>query len=360
MSGMVASDAPDLVRRAGDLERLGQYAEALTTLHVAAHAGDPVAMTMLGARLVTGRGAPMQPEAGARWLVLAGERGGPASRRLASAILAAGVGMPSNSELALDGLLIAAQGGDVSARGQIAVLTSDPDLADRLTSGQAVSGIGFASARRAIDLLAWRRPPQAEIVRASPYVRIVREFLSRQACEWIRQSASGRLEGVAVKGADGLGDRATALRTATGAGFDLLRSDVVMVLVRARIAAAIDIPVARFEPTNVLHYEPGQHYGRHFDFFDTAVPDLARVVEIGGQRSATALVYLNDDYEGGETDFPELGFRFKASAGDALLFSNVDETGRGDPRTVHAGLPPTSGRKWVLSQWIRDRDQPIV
>jgi prolyl 4-hydroxylase len=70
---------------------------------------------------------------------------------------------------------------------------------------------------------------------------------------------------------------------------------------------------------------------------------------------ATFLAYLNDGYVGGETDFPRAGLRFKGAAGDALMFANVDLQGRPEPLSLHAGLPPGSGEKWVLSQWIRDR-----
>ena len=69
----------------------------------------------------------------------------------------------------------------------------------------------------------------------------------------------------------------------------------------------------------------------------------------------TALIYLNDEFEGGETSFPQLGIEHRAKAGDALVFSNVDPRGRPEPRTEHAGRPPTKGTKWVFSQWVRDR-----
>ena len=74
-----------------------------------------------------------------------------------------------------------------------------------------------------------------------------------------------------------------------------------------------------------------------------------------GQRVLTALVYLNDDYEGGETDFPVLGAHWKGRKGEALLFWNVAPDGALDERTLHAGLPVTRGEKWMLSQWIRGR-----
>jgi hypothetical protein len=59
--------------------------------------------------------------------------------------------------------------------------------------------------------------------------------------------------------------------------------------------------------------------------------------------------------EGGETDFPRLGIRHRGRKGDGLMFRNVDAEGRGDYRTLHAGLPPTQGEKWLVSLWIRDR-----
>ena len=70
-------------------------------------------------------------------------------------------------------------------------------------------------------------------------------------------------------------------------------------------------------------------------------------------RHWTALIWLNDDYEGGETDFPDVGVRVKGAVGDMLLFHNVTGEGLPDPRMIHAGLPVTSGVKWMASRWIR-------
>ena len=67
------------------------------------------------------------------------------------------------------------------------------------------------------------------------------------------------------------------------------------------------------------------------------------------------MVYLSEDFEGGETDFPELGFRYRGEKGDALLFWNVTPDGLPDAKTLHAGLAPTRGEKWLLSQWMRRR-----
>lgn len=49
----------------------------------------------------------------------------------------------------------------------------------------------------------------------------------------------------------------------------------------------------------ILHYENGQKYEPHFDFFH----DKANL-ELGGHRIATVLMYLSEVEKGGETVFP--------------------------------------------------------
>jgi prolyl 4-hydroxylase len=49
--------------------------------------------------------------------------------------------------------------------------------------------------------------------------------------------------------------------------------------------------------------------------------------------------YLNDDFTGGETEFPELGKRITPLRGRALLFQH---------RVLHAALTPATGVKYVL------------
>jgi hypothetical protein len=91
----------------------------------------------------------------------------------------------------------------------------------------------------------------------------------------------------------------------------------------------------------------------HYDFLD---PELNRQeIDRFGQRAATFLIYLNDDYEGGETSFPQLRIKHRGKTGDALVFGNLGRDGSPDPRTQHAGLPPTRGEKWLFSQWVRNR-----
>jgi prolyl 4-hydroxylase len=105
----------------------------------------------------------------------------------------------------------------------------------------------------------------------------------------------------------------------------------------------------------VLHYEVGEQITEHFDFVNPRMPSYDEEIRRRGERIITFLIYLNDDYEGGETDFPLLGVRHKGRRGQGLFFVNALPSGGPDSRTVHAGRPPTRGEKWLLSQFIRSR-----
>ena len=70
-------------------------------------------------------------------------------------------------------------------------------------------------------------------------------------------------------------------------------------------------------------------------------------------RALTALVYLNEDYRGGETRFIETGLDVKGRTGDALIFRNILANGDPDPASRHAGLPVLEGVKYLASRWIR-------
>ena len=138
------------------------------------------------------------------------------------------------------------------------------------------------------------------------------------------------------------------------------QQDLVLVLLREKLARLAGVPAHGLEAPQVLHYQPGQSFDWHVDYFDPANPGHREPLASGGQRVVTALVWLNDDYNGGETAFVHGDLKAKGRKGDALLWANVTPLGAPQPLSRHAGLPPTSGEKWVLSQWMRNRPQMQV
>jgi prolyl 4-hydroxylase len=210
--------------------------------------------------------------------------------------------------------------------------------------------------RARVDIRGWIAPKTAHAVSETPRLRTISSFMSAEECAWMISLGQPKLARASVYDNQAAGKEVVTSRSNKAAALVLLDMDIVTVFLTARMANTMGLPSQWFEPPAVLNYSPGEEFRPHFDFLNPDVPGQAAELQRGGQRIATFLTYLNDGYEGGETDFPRLKYRFKGRAGDALAFGNVDPSGAPDPRTMHAGLPPTSGEKWLLSQWVRNRN----
>jgi hypothetical protein len=92
-------------------------------------------------------------------------------------------------------------------------------------------------------------------------------------------------------------------------------------------------PVGFNERWRYYRYDPGQKFDKHTDgYFERP----------NGERSHfTFMIYLNDGFEGGSTDFYHVRPPLKVvpERGTALVFAH---------RQVHAGTPVWRGRKYVL------------
>jgi len=274
-----------------------------------------------------------------------------ASERLAL-LDALGSARPPDWGRALDFLALAAEQGSLSAQQQMLLLASNdvdpvvPAGADR----EFWRGI-----RERIPLESRMQPGAKESLSDSPRIRLIRQFATGAECRWMVSLGRDQLVPATVF------DKTTGdhLRhSSRDNSFLVLRigeMNVLTEVIRQRIAAATKLPVPLFEPSQILHYAVGQSFRPHHDFLDPANPAYHESLGRFGQRIATFLIYLNDDYQGGETSFPRVGLNFRAEQGDALFFANVKQDGGPDPDTLHAGLPASSGEKWVFSQWIRDR-----
>jgi hypothetical protein len=331
---------------AGEKKRADEIFEHL---RAAAQKGDPEAKAELGRRLVSSfdlgkghEGVTLTKEAAAE--------GSGAAAHLLAAMAASGVGLKQDWPAAFDHLHRSAELGFELARAELALLAGDSSA----LNGRAPDPGVWKRLRGAINLSFWR-PALGKPVFASPRIGIVEGFAPPAICDWLIERSRGRLERAEIADpASGFGTYGNA-RTNSSANFKLADTDVILHLVRARIAALTGPPVEAMEGTSILHYDVGEEFFRHYDFLDVKEAGYERQVAEHGQRVLTFLLYLNDDFEGGETEFPALNWRHKGRKGDALFFWNVDPKGAPDYGTLHAGLSPTRGEKWLLSQWVRGR-----
>ncbi|GAA0485283.1 hypothetical protein GCM10009096_29980 [Parasphingorhabdus litoris] len=100
-------------------------------------------------------------------------------------------------------------------------------------------------------------------------------------------------------------------------------------------------------------YLVGQQFKNHHDYFHETEEYWKKEETNGGQRSWTAMVYLNEPEEGGATAFPQLQYQVEPRKGMLLMWNNMGPDGRPNLNTLHAGTPVVKGTKYIITKWFR-------
>jgi prolyl 4-hydroxylase len=183
-----------------------------------------------------------------------------------------------------------------------------------------------------------------------------------EICDWLIARAQPRLEAAQIYEFDGEKSnvRAAVDRSNSVFAFGSRDRDLVIAVLRARIAQVIPAEIRAMEAPEVLRYTIGQEYRPHYDRpADPNAPGIRK-------RMISLLMSLRTGYEGGETVFPLTGRRWKGRQGNAIFFWNVTRDGARDRLSLHAARPVTQGEKWIYTQFIDEprqsageRDAPV-
>lgn len=171
-----------------------------------------------------------------------------------------------------------------------------------------------------------------------PQPRIFHNFITPQERKHIMETASKELKPSAISETKHIDETIRKSETAW-----LSREDPVVDAVIRRCLKHADRPIDNCERLQVLKYKPGGHYSPHQDCFDRD----------DNPRMYTFILALNDEYEGGETVFPNIGKRYKLKSGDALFFDTLDNYEFITSKALHGGEPVKSGEKWICNLWVR-------
>ncbi|MBB5519925.1 2OG-Fe(II) oxygenase [Amphiplicatus metriothermophilus] len=398
---------------AAALSGAGAREEAERWLRAAADGGEPDALYTLATRRCGTRAS--LPDA-VSLLERAAAGGSPAAERLLAVLYADGLGVAADWAAATRFALSAARRGHAGAQREIAMLLfaadgEDADAADLIEAAarrdavaaavcarraaQGRAGADRALARDCVKKLAaarypnagalaaalsageearapyvvpstesldWDRiaeklaaPPPAPVASAerlceAPAARVFRDAFAAEECEYVIAAGAPFLRPSQIADPRTGESRADPYRNSLAAVLGPVDLDLALVAFNRRLAALAGRPAENGEFLALLCYAPGQEYRPHGDWLPPG-PDRER----GGQRAATALLYLNDDYEGGETHFLAPDIRFRGATGDVLVFENAGPDGAPDPASRHAGLPVARGVKWLASKWFRER-----
>ena len=320
---LIAADVTstqNVFQRAEHMLAAGQASAAQELLRSAANSGDREVARALATAYLTGQPFGRDLARSRQYFELAANLGDEEAREVFIAFLAKGTGGERDWPRALE--LLEAQ------------CAQRPDCATEigLISEMDLQPDGSPTAR-----------PIRQAVAALEGAAIFRSFMTADECGYLMRISEPLLHPSMVMHPQTRQLIADPIRTSDAAGFPLVSERPFVHAINRRIAAASATTPEQGETLQLLRYQPGQQYKLHHD----ALP------EGNDPRILTFLVYLNDDYAGGETAFPDARFEFKGGRGDALMFRNMLPDGQPDLVTKHIGKPVTSGTKFLASKWIR-------
>jgi prolyl 4-hydroxylase len=136
----------------------------------------------------------------------------------------------------------------------------------------------------------------------------------------------------------------------------LNRWDAFIAKVEARMSDVLGIDNDYAETMQGQRYHVGQEFKAHHDFFHPSQSYWAQEGPGGGQRSWTAMIFLNEPKEGGATEFPHLGLGVRPQAGMMLIWNNIKPDGTLNYKTLHSGTPVIRGVKHIITKWYRQND----
>lgn len=297
----------------------GRTAEGIAAVAALADQGLPEAVRLQGEIVWNGLGGTPDPAAARRLFERAAALGDRQAAIKATNLLASGIAGPRDWPTAIAQL-----------RSEAA---ADP------TRARALSLVEGMTLDPAGDPVALSDP---EVISDSPRIRLYRQFFTPSECDHALALAEGRYQPSVVYNAARQLVR-DPIRTSEGATLLWLIEDPAIHALLRRIANATGTDASQGEAAQVLRYQPGQEYRPHYDYLRGSA----------NQRIATALVWLNEDYDGGETAFIRTDINLRGRKGDAVVFWNALADGGIDPLTEHAGLPVRRGTKLLFNRWIR-------
>ena len=195
----------------------------------------------------------------------------------------------------------------------------------------------------------WKNPQEYFTADSEYTIEEIPNFLSQEECNRIIELSVNNLSQSKLFREDDIED--LTVRRSKHAW--LTDQDPMLALISERIARRTKTNITDQESYQVVKYDKDGFYKPHYDACNLKAGDDCERMNLGkGPRYITFLMYLNDDFEGGGTFFPELNITVKPETGKAVIFYNVDDKGHVLPKSMHGGENIVNGEKWIANKWI--------
>lgn len=181
-------------------------------------------------------------------------------------------------------------------------------------------------------------------------IKIIDNVLTEIECNQLVQM--GNKNGLVKAGT--LGENIGSYRTANNTW--LWEENELTQKIQSIIQTESGLPIENQEQIHIVNYGVGGEYKSHHDFFHPNTDYYENSMGSAGQRVFSFLFYLNDNFTGGETEFPKKNTKVSPQTGRLLIWKNLKEDGALDYDSLHAGLPVESGEKNIAIVWVRERE----
>ena len=178
-------------------------------------------------------------------------------------------------------------------------------------------------------------------------IKLLDDVLTVNECEQLINEYSTELRKL-----DTLGTPIDNYRTADGTW--IYKDTELSLKIQNIIANDSGLPIENQEKIHIVKYEIGGEYKPHHDFFHPNTDYYENTMGTAGQRTHSYLFYLNDNFTGGETEFPHKKIKITPKTGRLLIWRNLKENGELDYDSFHAGLPVESDTKYIAIVWVRE------
>lgn len=192
-------------------------------------------------------------------------------------------------------------------------------------------------------------PYKHKIHNLSPFIVEIFDFITDEENEmffntikhfdFVQSSVVGDLNKISIQNSN---------RTSSSIGLSLFISNFTEIFTQ-KISDLTNQPINLFQELEALKYEVGEKFKPHYDRYNNTDE---RVIGSRGQRIATNVLYLNDDYNGGELVFPKLKIEIKPKKNSLVHFNWNDDNWK---YTIHGSKQIKTGTKYCMTCWIKEK-----
>lgn len=184
-----------------------------------------------------------------------------------------------------------------------------------------------------------------EADRAPPHgVHIIRGFLDAATCDkWVQllDRRRGQKTGLKQDGKVVISDKRVAERVFLGP-VEKKVTNLMRKTFSTTISQAVSCDFEWFERPQIIRYQVGGHIWLHAD--NENYNRELKAWRKTSDRDISLLMYLNDDFSGGELSFYAMNYVYTPRKGDLMFFPS-------DHRYAHRAHEVTEGRRYAVISW---------